>query len=130
MNALFDLEVYGPRAYEYTNDDTLTSTHIYKEIYDRAMPQIRLRKGISPQLRLHNLALHPARTYSPLLSKSLAALIRQTQFAENFDKRQEWVNFQSKFGEDAPRELFKNYLGFVPDADQLVETLKKGSIRE
>uniref|UniRef100_A0A914CRN4 Peptidase M3A/M3B catalytic domain-containing protein n=1 Tax=Acrobeloides nanus TaxID=290746 RepID=A0A914CRN4_9BILA len=133
INTLFDLELYGTSAFDYINDDSITSTDLYRTIYKTALPQVELKKKISPQQRIHDLVLRPAQSYSSLVARSCASLIWHSQFEQDVFSKvngQKWAEIQSKFGELSSQDLLKNYLGYVPEPNQLIETLKKDVVRE
>lgn len=127
---LYDLEVHGPIAAPQIASGRMTTTEIFNDIMNKAMPHIDRSPDSAFQHRFHHTVQYGAKYYSYLVARASACLIWQQRFLDDPMSRKWgdcWAKVQSHGGGHHPSILLEQILGFRPTAKELTTALSKES---
>ena len=124
--SLFDLEVHGPEYAPLIAEGKMTSTQLYAELAQKALPQLGHGNNIAWPHRFSHLGPYGAKYYSYLVAKAAASLIWERCFREDPFSRKSglaWAKVQSFGGEFPSNDLLAIALQKAPTAIDLCEAL-------
>ncbi|EGT48005.1 hypothetical protein CAEBREN_02102 [Caenorhabditis brenneri] len=127
---LYDLEVHGPIAAPQIATGRMTTTELFHDIMNKAMPHVHRSPDSAFQHRFHHTVQYGAKYYSYLVARASACLIWQERFLdEPFSRKWGncWAEVQSHGGGHHPAVLLENILGFRPSSKDLTLALSKES---
>lgn len=127
---LYDLEVHGPIAAPQIASGRMTTTELFYDIMNKAMPHIRRSPESAFQHRFHHTVQYGAKYYSYLVARASACLIWQQRFLDDPFSRKWgdcWAEVQSHGGGHHPAVLLEKILGFRPTSKELTLALSKES---
>ncbi|CAI5447099.1 unnamed protein product [Caenorhabditis angaria] len=109
---------------------SLTTTELFYDIMNKAMPHIERSPQNAFQHRFHHTVQYGAKYYSYLVARASASLIWQQRFQmDPFSRKwgECWAEVQSHGGGHPPSILLEKILGFRPDSKDLTSALAKES---
>ncbi|ULT96256.1 hypothetical protein L3Y34_004696 [Caenorhabditis briggsae] len=127
---LYDLEVHGPIAAPQIAYGHMTTTELFNDIMNKAMPNVQRELGSAFQHRFHHTVQYGAKYYSYLVARASACLIWQQRFMDDPFSRKWgdcWAEVQSHGGGHHPSVLLEKILGFRPTEKELTIALSKES---
>ncbi|CAI2351445.1 unnamed protein product [Caenorhabditis sp. 36 PRJEB53466] len=127
---LYDLEVHGPIAAPQISSGRMSTTELFHDIMNKAMPHVQRSSDAAFQHRFHHTVQYGAKYYSYLVARASASLIWQQRFqSEPFSRKWGdcWAEVQSHGGGHHPSVLLEKILGFRPTENDLTLALSKES---